>query len=403
MHAAGLIAIGAYLPAQTVPEHKRQRLVSYLRTHTPLPGAYIEPIEKDGRHAGRVETNDEGWISQPWYEAWLDRLPAKKRANPFGGAIQRRRVPLDPTSIATCIHPHPMLSSDAETLAGASAIINSGIDKEEIDLVMVSSLVPDRHVPLNASLVQHKLGLHNAGAYNVDTCCSSFITMLEIAESLVRSGVKRNVLLVVSSVDSLINDRSDYHSPYQGDAAAAGIVSRVEQGFGYLGSHAVSQGSRHKAIVFRSRPPVLGRQLTQGPSYEQEFVTFHDPVLIKEIGEHAQQDVVRVARGALERAGLQPADIDFFVSHQPVVWAADAWREAIGIPPSRSMESFSSFANIACASAPTNLLLALEQGRIHAGDRVMLVSPGVGENHIAVIERASPGLVRSAADPTTAC
>jgi len=400
MHAAGLIAIGAYLPAQPVPENKRRRLAEYLRRNTPLPDAYIEPIESRGCHAGRVETNEEGWVSQPWYQSWLQRLPEKKRANPFAGATERRRVPMDPASVATCIHPHPMLSSDAEALAGACAIVNSGIDKDAIDLVMVSSLVPDRHVPLNASLVQHKLGLHHAGAYNVDTCCSSFLTMLELADSLVRCGVKRNVLIAVSSLDSLINDRSDYHSPYQGDAAAAAIVSRVEDGYGYLGSHAISQGSRHAAIVFRSRSPVLSRQIAQGPSYEQEFVTFNDPVLIKQIGEHAQGDVARVAGGALDRAGLRPGDIDFFVSHQPVAWAADAWREAIGIPASRCIESFSTFANIACASAPTNLLIALEQGRIRPGDRVLMVSPGVGENHIAVIERVTPQLVGSVADAT---
>jgi 3-oxoacyl-[acyl-carrier-protein] synthase III len=397
MHAAGLIAIGGYLPAHPVPREKQRRLTEFLRRETPLARAYIDPIEQEGRLPGRVETNEQGWSGQPWYQAWLESLPEKKRSDPFAGAKERRRVPLDPTSVATSIHPHPMLSSDAETLAGAYAIINSGIDKASIDLVLVSSLVPDRHVPLNASLVQHKLSLPNAGAYNVDTCCSSFITMVELAESLVRSGVKNNVLVVASSLDSLINDHSTYHSPYTADGAAAAIVSRVEDGFGYLGSHSTSQGSRHQAIVFRTRSPLLHAQVSQGPSYEQEFVTFHDPALIKEIGAHAQQDVLRVAQGALERAGLQTSDIGFLVTHQPVAWAADAWRQAIGVPEDRFFQSFETIANVACASAPANLFLALEQQRIQPGDRLLMVSSGVGENHIAIVERVTPQLVRSVA------
>ena len=88
---------------------------------------------------GRIETNYDGWESRPWYES----LPPKKRKNPFQGARERRRVPMDPVSLKKSVHPHPMLSSDAETLAGALAIFNGGIDKEKIDLVLCSSLVPD--------------------------------------------------------------------------------------------------------------------------------------------------------------------------------------------------------------------------------------------------------------------
>ena len=395
MYAAGLVAIGGYLPAQPVPREKRARLTGFLRRYTPLAPQYIDPIETEGKLPGFIETNAMGWSSQPWFQAWLERLPEKKRSDPFAGTRERRRVPLDPNSVATCIHPHAMLSSDAETLAGAYAIVNAGIDRESIDLVMVSSLVPDRHVPLNASLVQHKLSLPAAGAYNVDTCCSSFITMVELAESLVRAGVKNNVLVVASAIDSLINDHSTYHSPYTADAAVAAVISRVEDGFGYMGSHSSSQGSRHRAIVFRTRSPYLHERTAQGPSYEQEFVTFLDPALIREIGAHAQEDVARVARAALERAGIRNTDIGFLVTHQPVAWAANAWREAIGVPKDRFLESYETLANMACASVPANLLLALDQQLVHAGEPLLMVSSGVGENHIALVERVTKRLVNS--------
>jgi len=59
-------------------------------------------------------------------------------------------------------------------------------------------------------LIQHKLGLSNAGAYNVDTCCASFITMFEIAVGLICAGIKKKVLIVASAIDSHINDKSTY-------------------------------------------------------------------------------------------------------------------------------------------------------------------------------------------------
>ena len=175
-------------------------------------------------------------------------------------------MPLDPVSIRESVTPHPMLSSDAETLAGALAILSGGIDKNEIDLVLVNSLVPDRYVPLNASLIQHKLGLRNAGAYNVDTCCASFITMLEIAVGLICAGIKKKVLIVASAIDSHINDKSTYYSVDTGDAAVAGVVSQVEDGYGYIASHSTSHGNRHAAIILHKRCPELLLSTSHGPT-----------------------------------------------------------------------------------------------------------------------------------------
>lgn len=393
MSSAGLVAVNAYVPAKPLSAASARRLASYLREQTLLPHEYIEQLEAHGSLPGRIETNWDGWQSQPWFQTWLNSLPTKKRADPFAGAKERRRVPLDPASLRSSVVPHPMLSSDAETLAGAMAILDSGLERDAIDLVMVSSLVPDRHVPLNASLVQHKLQLPRAGAYNVDTCCSSFITMVELASSLVRAGVKNNVLLVMSAMDSLINDKTTYYSPNTGDAAAAAVVSQLTPADGYLASHSTSHGGRHAAIVFQNRAPRLLQVTAQGPHHHQEFVTFYDMEMCKAIAENAQADVREVVCGALSRAGLGSADIDFLITHQPVAWAAGAWAAALGVDPARTYETFTSYGNLACCSVPVNLSEAIEHGRLRAGHRVMMASPGVGENHIALLHGTSQRLL----------
>ncbi len=393
--AAGLIGMGGYLPAKEVPKNKFEELLKFLKKETLLYPEYIDEIETKGHLPGRIETNYYGWESQPWFEAWLESLPPKKRDNPFQGSEQRRRVPLDPLSLRRSVHPHSMLSSDAETLAGALAIFNSGVNKDDIDLVLCSSLVPDLHVPLNASLVQHKLGLKNAGAYNVDTCCSSFITMLEIAMTHVRVGIKKKVLIIGSAIDSIINDKCSYFSIYIGDGAAAGIVGEVEEEYDYISSHSISRGSRHNAIVFQKRRPNLHLPLTPTSPYEQEYVTFYDQDLCREIAHNAEHDVAEVVNETLKKAKLDVQDIDFFITHQPVPWAPHAWRKAVGVPESKFYQSFERYGNMAVASVPTNLLEAVEQRLIKEGDRVMLASSGVGENHIALLQRISPELINS--------
>jgi len=99
----------------------------------------------------------------------------------------------------------------------------------------------------------------------------------------------------------------------------------------------------------------------------------------------------------LRKAGLSIGDINFFVTHQPVHWAGNAWREALGIRKDRFFETFEKYGNIANCSAGVNLLEAIERKLIREGDTVLIASSGAGENHIAVLEKITPSLVRSLA------
>lgn len=396
MSSAGIISMGAYLPGNKIDEGQTEKLVTYLREETLLPSEYVDWIVQDSRLPGRVETNEDGWERQPWFEAWLANLPPKKRSDPFQGTRERRRVPMDPTSLRKSVAPHPMLPSDAETLAGALALVNGDVERDEIDLLIVASQVPDLLLPSNASLVQHKLKLHHAGAYHVDTCCSSFVTMLEIAEGLVLSGMKKRILIITSYIDSLVNDKSAYFSVNTGDAAAAAVISSVEAGYGYVASASISHGSRHDGIILQRRPPILFRSAGHDHYYEKTFVTFYNQEANREIAANAQKDMLDVVNKTIHKAGLSIADIHFFATHQPVYWAGKAWRQGLGIPKERSYETFQKYGNIANCSAPVNLKEALGLGLMSEGDIVLIASSGAGENYIALLEKISGRLVKSA-------
>ncbi|HNW50625.1 MAG TPA: 3-oxoacyl-[acyl-carrier-protein] synthase III C-terminal domain-containing protein [Prolixibacteraceae bacterium] len=392
---AGFVSISAYLPAKKLSVSFAKKLVSFLRSHTLLPEEYIRFIEDEGVLPGSVETNEDGWISKPWYDAWVKSLSEKKQKDPFQGAEERRRVPLDPDSVRSSIYPHPMLPSDAETLAGAMAICCAGIDPDSIDLVISHSQVPDRPLPENASLIQHKLKLRNAGAYGVDTCCSSFVTMTEIACSLISSGVKKNILIISSFIDSHVIDRSTHFSVDTGDASVAAIISTPVDGKGFLASHSTSHGSRHDGIIYQRRTPLLLKRIDSGPDYSQTFVTFFNPAANKEIAQNAAIDLKYVVDKSLEKAGLSVSDIDFLLTHQPVVWAGDVWRESIGVSPERFYQSFKKYGNIATCSAAVNLLESIELGLVKENDKVIFASSGAGENHISLVMELSSQLINN--------
>ncbi len=389
----GLISMAAYLPANKLEDSMVTALIDFLRSQTLLPEAYIKEIEETGCLPGRVETNYDGWESQPWFETWLKSLSPKKQADPFQGTCERRRVPMDPASVKESIYPHPMLPSDAEVIAASMAILRSGLHPDDIDLVLAHSQVPDRPLPQNVSLVQHKLGLKNAGAYSLDTCCSSFVSMIEVAVAMVKSGIKKNVLIVSSYLDSHVNDKSTHFSVDTGDGAAAGIVSATEMG--YLASDSSSHGDRHDGIVFETREPLLYKGLHTSPDYRQLVTTFLNREACKEIAVNAERDMKEVVSNALDKAGMSTEEIDFFVSHQPVVWAGEAWRKAVGVGEEKFYETFKKYGNIATAAAATNFTEAMEKNLIKENDKVLIASSGAGENHIAVLHQVSPELIKN--------
>jgi hypothetical protein len=141
---AGIVSLAAYLPAKELTIPFTKKLVSFLRTQTLLPEDYIQSIELEKKLPGWTETNETGWINQPWFNTWLNNLTEKKRLDPFQGTKERRRVPLDPDSVLNSIHPYPMLPSAAETLAGAMALCSSRFSPDDIDLIMVHSQVKSK-------------------------------------------------------------------------------------------------------------------------------------------------------------------------------------------------------------------------------------------------------------------
>jgi len=394
MKNVGLVSLSAYLPGTPISKELKDKLVAFLHG-TKIPKDYITDIEQNSALPGYIEDNYMGWESKPWYNAWLKSLPNKKQGDPFQGSKERRRVPMDPISIKESVVPHPMKPSDAEVIAGSLALVKWGKPKEEIDLVLTHSQVQDFPLPTNTSLVQDKLGLVNAGAYSVDSCCSSFVTLVEVATALVKSGIKKNVLIVNSILDSHINDKTDYYSVNTGDAATSAVVSAVEEGCGYFGSESSSHGALHDGIVFHRRQPSLFKGMSAGPSHQQDFVTFYNPESTRAIGATALENLKDVVDKLYAKGEIKQNNTNFLITHQPVAWAPNYWREGLGFSSDQFYSSFEKYGNVATCCVPVNLMEAIENDLIKDKDMVLLASSGAGENHIALLQKVSPELIKN--------
>ncbi len=307
-----------------------------------------------------------------WDNIPLGNLPHNSR-NPFEGIDERR------------VFPDNMLPSDAEAEAGRMALQDAGISPGEIDLVMVQSMIQDEILPGNASLVQYKLGLHHAGAWNVDTCCSSFVTMVANASNLIAMGEFRKILIITSAFNSQLSDFSDYLCINLGDAAGAVVMGVVPDGRGYVASYCNSSGQYHKAFTLMERMPYNEPNRIHYKASPQKAVLTTDPALIRETGRNSIKNMEAVLRKVLSKADISPENVDMFFSHQPCHWAHSGWRDSIGIPDTKSYQTFRKYGNLASASIPVNLFEAKQKGLLKVGDTVLFASSGAGENHIATV------------------
>ncbi len=305
-----------------------------------------------------------------WKDIKFTKL--KEGKDPFENIEERR------------VFPEGMLPSEAEAEAGRRAMEVAGVTADEIDLVMVQSMIPDEILPGNACKVQYKLGLKNAGAWTVDTCCSSFVTMVVTASNLIATGEFKKILIITSAFCSHMIDFCDYQCVYLGDAAGAAVLGPVSEGKGYIASFCNSHGEYHKGFTLQLRQPEAYERRHFMASLEKPLLTF-DKEVTREIGRGSVEHMKYALDRVLEKSQLRGDDIDLFLSHQPCHWAHATWRDAIGVKPENSLQTFSKYGNIASATIPVNLFEAVNKGMLKDGSNLLITSSGAGENHIAAI------------------
>ncbi|HEX7051732.1 MAG TPA: ketoacyl-ACP synthase III [Longimicrobiales bacterium] len=273
-------------------------------------------------------------------------------------------------------------TSDMCTGAARDLARRFDTDLKDVDFIIVATTTPDYAFPSVASQVQDRLGIPAAGAIDLNATCAGFAYGLHIAHGLVASGVNRKVLVLAGETLSKVTDYTDRATCVLfGDGAGAALVEPAREGDDFLAYLHGSQGSGGRHLYRQA----ISRRFD--PEEEKSYMRQNG----REVYKWAVQTISAGVLELLEKAGLAPLDIDWFVPHSANLRITDAICDRTGIPFDRMLESGSGYGNTSSASIPLALSDAVRENRIRYGDTVLLYGFGGGLVHAGMICRWTAG------------
>ena len=250
----------------------------------------------------------------------------------------------------------------------------AGVGAAEVDLIVVATVTPDMPFPATACLVQDQLGATKAWAFDINAACSGFAYALTVGAQFVESGAHRKVLVIGADVMTSILDYTDRTTCILfGDGAGAVLLEPGDDGTGVLDFLHEVDGSGGNLLC------MPGGGSLRPASHETVDRRMHairqeGPAVFK----YAVKKFSEVSLQLLERNRVKPADLDLFVPHQANLRIIDAVGERLGLPEDKIVKNIHEYGNTTAATIPLALGTALDQGRLRAGDLVLLAAVGAG-------------------------
>ena len=274
--------------------------------------------------------------------------------------------------------PHETTSTLAAEACRA-ALESSGKTAQDIDLIVLATATPDQTFPATATKVQAMLGIDDCVAFDVAAVCSGFLYAVQVADSMLRTGVHKRALVIGAETFSRILDWEDRTTAVLfGDGAGAivleGQESEADTGRGILATKLHADG-RHNDLLYVDGGPsttgTVGKLRMKG----------------REVFRHAVVNLAAVMQETLVIAGLTSDDVDWVVPHQANARILDATSRKLGLPADKVVVTVDRHANTSAASVPLALDTAVRDGRICAGQIVVLEAMGGGFTWGAAVVR----------------
>lgn len=269
--------------------------------------------------------------------------------------------------------------------AAREALAAAGIAAAELDSVVVATTSAPYLFPSLACLLHGRLGLVGQPAFDVAAACAGFPYALTVADQSIRAGDARRVLVVGADCLSDYCDPADRTTaPLFGDGAGAVLLVAEEGGGssprGILASRLRAVGSLWEILYV----PAGARR---AEDLTREGVDPWMRMRGQEVFRAAVEQLVALTREALDAAGLAPADVGLLVPHQANLRIIRMMTAQLAIPESRVGLNLDRCGNTSAASIPIALRDAVDAGRLHAGDVLVLNAVGGGMTAGAIVAR----------------
>ena len=274
------------------------------------------------------------------------------------GIIQRKRASAD------------VLAVDLAVEAGEEAITRSGVPREEIDGIIISTISNVAVTPSMASLAAHRLGLTPAAAFDISAACAGYVYGVSQADALVRAGTCTNVLIIgAEKLSDLIDPTDRSISFLLGDGAGAVLVGPSSH-TGIGPTNWGSDGEKWDTIRMTNTFEEYRAGDVEWPTLRQDGQT---------VFRWAVWEMAKVARQTLEDSGISPEDLAAFIPHQANMRIIDEFAKQLGLPESVVIaRDISTQGNTSAASIPLALHALLEQHPELSGGLALTIGFGAG-------------------------
>ena len=268
-----------------------------------------------------------------------------------------------------------MATSDLAVEAAKAALAERGLEPSDLDAILVATVTPDMFFPSTACLVQHKLSAKNVWGFDLSAACSAFVYALQAGAQFISTGAHKRVMVIGADVMSSIIDYTDRATcVIFGDGAGAVILEPAEDdsvgmidflheidGSGACALYMPGGGSLHPATH---------------ETVEKKMHYVHQDG--QTVFKYAVRKQTELCEKLLQRNGLKPSDIKAFIPHQANKRIISASAERLGLAPESVIVNIDRYGNTTAGTIPLAMHTALEQGKLHKGDLVMLASVGAG-------------------------
>ncbi len=259
------------------------------------------------------------------------------------------------------------LSSDLAAHASRRAMEMAGVSAGDIDLIIVATTTPDQIFPSTACILQDKLGIRQGAAFDVQAVCSGFVYALNTADLYIRSGQARTALVVGAEVLTRLLDWNDRSTCVLFGDGAGAVVLQASDAPGILGAKLHSDGRYRDLLQANAR--ISGGKI-EGVPY-----MFMDG---QGVFKFAVKVLSEVVQELLADQGIKVSDIDWLVPHQANIRIIEATAKKLGMDMGRVVLTVGQHGNTSAASIPLALDTAARDGRIRAGQKILLEAVGGG-------------------------
>lgn len=259
------------------------------------------------------------------------------------------------------------LTSDLAYNAALDAISKFDINKNDIDTIILATTTPDLTFPSTAVIVQEKLKIDNAFAFDVQAVCSGFVYALNIAESFIKSSKSKKVLVIGAETLSRIVDWQDRNTCVLfGDGAGAIILSAEDNSDSdIIDSKLYSDGSYIDIL-----------KTSGGVSFSKSsgIIEMQGKEVFKNAVEKMSQSVIDI----LQKNNLKIDDIDLVIPHQANSRILKSLATKINLPEDKLIITLTNQGNTSAASIPIAFDYAVKNNKLKRGDNVILEALGGG-------------------------